>query len=127
MQGQKLRTPKTLPVKKFLLATTLFLSLGGLLKSQTTLVNPAGDGGFETGTTFAASNWTAVNGTQSNRWFVGTVPAGFTGARCVHISKANNGSTYLYDLTSYDVSHFYRDITFLQDNLQLHFHSKYNV
>jgi hypothetical protein len=112
MQGQKLRTPKTLPVKKFLLATTLFLSLGGLLKSQTTLVNPAGDGGFETGTTFAASNWTAVNGTQSNRWFVGTVPAGFTGARCVHISKANNGSTYLYDLTSYDVSHFYRDITF---------------
>jgi hypothetical protein len=100
------------PVKQFLLAVTIPLLFTGLLHSQTTVLSSTGDGGFETGSTIAANNWTAVNGTQNNKWFIGTVPAGYTGARCMHISKANNGSTYLYDLTSWDVSHFYRDVTF---------------
>ncbi|HET6990996.1 MAG TPA: hypothetical protein VFJ43_06715, partial [Bacteroidia bacterium] len=103
-------------MKRFLFSTTLLISFGGMISAQTTLVSPTGDGGFETGTSFAANNWTVVNGTgasaQTNKWFVGTQAAGFTGARSAYVSKANTGNSYLYDPTAWSVSHFYRDITF---------------
>jgi hypothetical protein len=86
------------------------------MSAQTTLLSPTGDGGFETGTSFANNNWVVVNGsgpsTQTNKWFLGTAPGGYSGARCAYISKANNGSSYLYDLNTWSVAHFYRDITF---------------
>lgn len=80
--------------------------------SQTTLVNPAGDGGFETGATFAANGWTEVQigGGAANKWYVGTVIPN-AGARSAYISN-NGGTNNAYTITQARVQHFYRDITF---------------
>lgn len=78
--------------------------------TQTLLIDPAGDGGFETGTTFAANGWTAVNATE-NFWEIGTAATAYAGSRGIYI--ANPAGTYAYS-TSLGVkrtSHFYRDIT----------------
>src|SRR5437870_13444864 len=72
--------------------------------AQTTLVDPAGDGGFETGTTFAANGWTVVNG-ATNKWFVGTAATGYFGARGAFIGT--NSTTYSY-LGTTTHSHCYR-------------------
>lgn len=77
------------------------------LISQSTLINPTGDGGFENGSTFNANGWSSVN--SSNAWAVGssTFSAGTAGA---YIST-DGGATYGYTNTTSAVSHFYRDIT----------------
>lgn len=98
---------------------SLFLLLGLLLFSaplfsqQTIIIDPAGDGGFESGTTFAANNWTEVNGTQANKWFLGTFtqPAG-GGARTAYISSTTGGTNNSYNKSSASTVHFYRDVTF---------------
>lgn len=54
-------------------------------------------------------NWTIVNGTQTNKWFVGSVPA-YSG-NSAYISK-DNGTTYEYNNGSSSVVHLYRDISF---------------
>jgi hypothetical protein len=56
-----------------------------------------------------AINWTIVNGTQTNKWFVGSVPA-YSG-NSAYISK-DNGTTYEYNTGSSSVVHLYRDIAF---------------
>lgn len=73
------------------------------------LVDPAGDGGFESGTTFTANGWTVVNGSQTNQWYVGTA-AVFAGTRAAYISNTGGG-TNNYDINASSVVHFYRDIT----------------
>ncbi|MFN5323493.1 MAG: T9SS type A sorting domain-containing protein [Bacteroidota bacterium] len=76
---------------------------------STTIISPAGDGGFETGTSWATNGWTVANGANtSNRWFVGTAATGFTGTQCAYIGTgaANNN----YDPLVTSVAHFYRDI-----------------
>ena len=62
--------------------------------------------GFETGDD--GSNWTIVNGSNPNKWYIGTA-AHSTGSRALYISD-NNGNTYSYD--GYDESNVwaYRDI-----------------
>ncbi|MDQ3190420.1 MAG: choice-of-anchor J domain-containing protein [Bacteroidota bacterium] len=94
-----------------LVCSTLFLT--SLFSQQTILVNPAGDGGFETGTTFISNNWTVVNGTQPNKWFLGTFtqPAG-GGARSAYISNTVGGTNNNYTKTASSTVHFYRDVTF---------------
>jgi len=77
--------------------------------SQTVLINPSGDGGFETGTTFAANGWTLVNHT-TNTWILGNQPGGQTGVRCAYIS--NDGNTWTYTNSTSQTSHFYRSVTF---------------
>ena len=64
--------------------------------------------GFETGDD--GSNWTIVNGTNTNKWYIGTA-AHSTGSRALYVSD-NNGNTYSYD--GYDESNVwaYRDIDF---------------
>ncbi|MEP7127374.1 MAG: T9SS type A sorting domain-containing protein [Chitinophagales bacterium] len=79
---------------------------------STTLISSTGNGGFETGTTFAANGWTEVNGTPLNKWYVGTQPSGYTGLRCAYISKAVAGAGTAYSLNQLAVVHFYRDVTF---------------
>lgn len=105
------------------LLTALILVAGSALVGQTTLINPAAGGGFEAGTTFPSNNWTAVNGTQTNKWFVGTAPTGYTGNRCVYISSNATGSNDNYNNGSASVVHFYQDITFPagQPNVTLSF------
>ena len=99
-----LRKCLTLVITTLCLFTTAF--------SQTVLINPAGDGGFETGADFAANGWTLVNGTKANNWYVGTIPSGFTN-RSAYISNNASGGIWEYTIAG-DTSavHFYRDITF---------------
>ena len=91
--------------------------------SQTVLIDPTGDGGFENGTTFAANGWTVVNGsgTDYNRWVVGVNGTHTNGSYCAYISDGQSGSygtnaNYWYNAnsggSSGDVCHIYRDITF---------------
>jgi hypothetical protein len=92
----------------------LLLSFSEILISvstsaQTTLISPTGNGGFESGTTFAANGWTEVNGTQTNKWYVGTAATGFTGLRCAYIGTAATNNTYNVSATS--IVHFYRDFS----------------
>ncbi len=91
--------------------TLLFLfATGQTIIAQTTIVNPAGDGGFETGDgSFTANGWTVVNGTATNQWYTGTVPTGFTN-RSAYISN-NTGTAWTYTNTTATVVHFYRDVT----------------
>jgi hypothetical protein len=52
-------------------------------QAQTTLINPATDGGFSSGSTFAANGWTVANdGTGSVKWEVGTA-----------VTASNSGTT----------------------------------
>ena len=76
------------------------------------LINPAGNGGFEIGGTFAANGWTEVNTppAQTNQWYAGTAATGFTGARCAFVGTASNNNNYNINIGS--VVHFYRDIVF---------------
>ncbi|RYY89501.1 MAG: T9SS type A sorting domain-containing protein [Chitinophagaceae bacterium] len=86
-----------------------FLAFGSLLQAQTTHISATGDGGFETGSTFAANGWTVVND-ATNTWQVGSVATPFAGARNAFVSN-NGGTTWAYTLTTTQTSHFYRDIT----------------
>ncbi|WP_294676709.1 T9SS type A sorting domain-containing protein [uncultured Fluviicola sp.] len=125
-----------IPVRlKFKLKQNTLSSLGGLLVglfliasnsifSQTTLINPATDGGFELGPDFTSNGWTVDNGTVTNKWFVGTAATGFTG-NAAYIS-ADAGVTNGYTNSSTSVVHFYRDVTFPagETNIQLSFNWK---
>ncbi len=77
------------------------------------LINPAAEGGFESGATFTANGWTVVNGSVTNQWYLGNVPTGFNN-RSAYISQ-DGGTSHTYNNTSTSVVHFYRDITFPPD------------
>ncbi|MCE2840371.1 MAG: fibronectin type III domain-containing protein [Bacteroidetes bacterium] len=85
--------------------------LSGLASTQaqpTLLVDPAGAGGFNLGTTFADNGWTVSNGTN-NPWIMGTAntTAPFAG-NSAYIST--DGSTPGYSITSPASNFFWRDI-----------------
>ncbi len=101
-------TLKTLPKGLSVLLAILLLQCWTL--SAQVLINPATQGGFESGTTFAANGWTVVNGTVTNKWNIGNVPSGFTG-RSAFITN-DNGVSWAYAKNDISVVHFYRDITF---------------
>ena len=78
-------------------------------KSVTVLLDSAGAGGFEIGSTFAANGWTAINDT-ANIWRCGT-QAKYNGTRGAYISRS------FQDINNYNnavtqVSHLYRNVTF---------------
>lgn len=72
-----------------------------------TLIDPTGDGGFETGATFALNGWTTVNA-ASNYWLCGNLAPAYAGARGAHISQT--GAAYDYINNAIRTSHFYRDV-----------------
>ncbi len=91
----------------FSLLLALFVSV--LASAQVMLIDPAGDGGFETGNTLAANGWTAVNAPNGNRsWYIGTAQAGYTGARAAFIG---NNNTTIGTATGARTVHLYRSIT----------------
>ncbi|MBF6640307.1 hypothetical protein IVB69_02320 [Flavobacterium sp. J49] len=60
------------------LALMLLFAVTGI-QAQTTIINPATDGGFNLGSTFAANGWTVANeGVSSVKWAVGTAASGTT-------------------------------------------------
>jgi len=63
-----------------LLAALLSVLAISALSAQTTLINPTGNGGFESGTTFAENGWTRI-GTSDNRYQIGTAPVQYAGSR----------------------------------------------
>ncbi len=89
---------------------TIFIVLvfGSITWGQTVLISPTGDGGFETGLTPAANNWTAVNSTTDG-WYVGAVPVVSAGVNCGYISSTA-GVDWTYSQTS-AIQHLYYDVT----------------
>lgn len=108
-----------------------FLLLNLFLFSQVhaqTLISPTGDGGFETGTTFAANGWSVVNPpSNTNRnWYCGTGQAGYTGNRAAFIG--NNETTVGTNAQARTI-HLYRSISIPAGatNIQLSFKYKQAV
>jgi hypothetical protein len=104
-------------MKKFLRVNScglfmLFLAFlcGNGINGQTVLIDPAQGGGFELGTTFEANGWTAVNGTQTNKWFVGTAAVPNSGTNSAYVSSSVDGSTYAYNTSAASVVMIYQDI-----------------
>lgn len=94
-------------MKKITLSLLLLSSLFGF--SQVTLIDPAGDGGFETGATFASNGWlTAQQNGPNKKWYCGTGQEGFTGARAAFIG---NNETTVGNNNSERTVHLYRSIT----------------
>ncbi len=90
-----------------------FSLLSGKLHSQTTLIDPAGAGGFESGS-FAGSGWTVAQSGTVNLWYVGTFTksAGTYGAYIGTSSSNNNYSKGNILSSNARTHHFYRDVTF---------------
>jgi hypothetical protein len=122
----KLFTPNRFLVRNFslicLLLIVLFFSVGKGW-GQTTLISPTGDGGFETGSTFAANGWTDLSNNTSRAWYCGSGQTGFTGSRSAFIG---NSTTNVGSNTSATVSHIYRSISIPagSTNIQLTFKYK---
>ena len=93
--------------KIYFLLLTVLLGVS-IVNAQTTLISPTGDGGFETGTTFAANGWTVVNA-ATNTWQVGAASTPFAGSRGAYVSN-NAGTSWSYTNNLIQTSHFYRDI-----------------
>jgi hypothetical protein len=93
------------------LAVILLSVFGSVnMQGQTTLISPTGDGGFESGATFAANGWTAVNSTTDS-WVVGTTPVVSAGTKCAFISSTpSTTQTWTYSQTS-KIQHLYYDVT----------------
>jgi subtilisin-like proprotein convertase family protein len=77
--------------------------------SQTQLINPNSEGGFELGASIAANGWTPVQAT-TNTWRASSVPGPFAGNNAAFISETA-GADYAYNTGAYQTSHFYRDVT----------------
>lgn len=113
--------PRINPVFRFAMMAMVWIGVSLTAYSQTVLISPTGDGGFQNGTTFAANGWSNDNDAATNRWFIGTVPPGFTG-NSAFVSN-DNGVSWNYTNSAVSVVHFWRDITFPagETNIQLSF------
>ncbi|MFM8958964.1 MAG: G8 domain-containing protein, partial [Bacteroidota bacterium] len=103
--------PNRLPmaIRTMLLMLVLLVTGTAIVHAQSTLlVDPAGAGGFELGSTFAANGWTVSNG-ANNPWILGAAntTAPFAG-NSAYIST--NGSTPGYSNTAIASNFFWRDI-----------------
>lgn len=94
-----------------LLAFAFFLAFGaGNVNAQTILIDPAGAGGFESGSTFATNGW-SVSNSANNPWVVGTAvsTAPFAG-NSAYISN-NGGVANAYTPANDASNFFWRDVT----------------
>ncbi|WP_026976492.1 T9SS type A sorting domain-containing protein [Flavobacterium tegetincola] len=89
-----------------LLLLTFFGSLSG--SAQNVLINPAAEGGFELGATFAANGWSVAN-SANNPWIIGAVSNGSITGNAAFVS--DNGATPNYSITGTCTNYFWRDIT----------------
>ena len=72
---------------------------------QTTLLSPTGDGGFETGTTFAQNGWVYIGSGGSRTWQLGTLGTQYAGNRHAYVGSTTNAN----GISSSAVDHFYKD------------------
>lgn len=80
------------------------------LNNGSASVNVTGGTSLQTTTVLedweAANSWTIVNGSETNKWFVGTATAN-GGAKSIYIS--NNSNANAYTVNSPSIVHFYKD------------------
>lgn len=91
-------------IKKGFLLLLVWLALG-MIWADTTWLSPTGDGGFESGTSFAANGWNTVSG--YNYYQLGSATTPYAGNRCAFVGYSGYWSSYQY--ASY--SHLYRNVT----------------
>ncbi len=91
--------------------------------SQTYLISPSNEGGFETGNSIPLNGWTIANHTF-NYWAVGTLAGQRSGNRGAYITR--NGTAFNYRENSSATSHFYRDVVIPNGatNITLNFYWK---
>jgi len=89
----------------------LFLEKGGKLYNTNIIITT-----FENKVVFSedfegtSHSFTIVNGTQTNKWYVGTATK-YAGTKSAYISN-NNGTSNAYTITSSSQVYMYRDVTF---------------
>jgi hypothetical protein len=107
-------------IKNYFSKPYIFLILLSLVcvfnaSGQTTLISPTGDGGFESGATFAANNWTATTGAATrNQWTCNTgATAGFSGLQCAYITNDTGSAPppHTYSGGNTRVSHLWRTVS----------------
>ena len=98
---------KNRKLKQFILIFSLLFT--NLSFSQSVLINPQVEGGFELSGGFNGNGWSVVN-SAVNKWNLSALPVPFQGSRAAFISP-NLGNDYVYDILSVSTSHIYRDIT----------------
>jgi hypothetical protein len=88
-----------------LLVLSLFVNVA---IGQITAIDMNTNGGFESGSTFAANGWTTVNPANTALWQIGTAATGFSGSRGVFVGP--DAATYTYTTGTARACHFYRDV-----------------
>ncbi len=103
-------------MRRFSFYTMLCLIIGLIqvnVSSQTTLINPTAEGGFELGASFLANGWSESSGTN-NPWFVG-VPGTNNPPAPMANNKAylsdNGGTARSYNVANPCQNYFWRDVT----------------
>jgi len=97
--------------KYFMFLLVLLLAVSGnTINAQSILINPAAEGGFESGATFAANGWSVANG-ANNPWVIGTAvtTSPFAG-NSAYISN-NGGVANAYTPDNESNNFFWRDVT----------------
>jgi hypothetical protein len=98
------------------------------VKAQTTLINPSTDGGFNSGSTFAANQWIVANeGAGAVKWIVGNaVNSGAISGNSAYVSLDNGETNSSAGISGARTVYFYRDITIPagQTNIALTFNWK---
>jgi len=110
-----------LRVRNLFFCLTLIVSLTGI--SQSLLIDPAAEGGFELAGGIAGNGWTVVNSTI-NQWQSSGVAGAYSGSNSAFISN-NSGVSYGYDITTFQTSHFYRDVTVPAGNSSINLKFQY--
>ena len=98
-------------LKTYCFFAILFFSIT-CLNAQTTIINPATDGGFNSGATFAANGWTTANdGTGLVKWEVGTaVNSGAIAGNSAYVSLDGGASNAYVGLSTGRTIYFYKDV-----------------
>ncbi|WP_159799641.1 T9SS-dependent choice-of-anchor J family protein [Flavobacterium sp. MK4S-17] len=105
----------------------MFLGVEAKAQSTITVIDPAGDGGFENADTFEGNGWDVQNASYGSRkWQVGSAQPGYNGDRCAFIGAS---PTSVGTNAGGRTVHFYRQITLPDDaaNMQLTFKYKQEV
>jgi hypothetical protein len=78
-------------------------------QAQTTIIDPAGDGGFNNGSTFAANGWTVANqGSGDTKWALGTA-----------VSASNSGTTQATTATGMAATSFTATLAATNTNIAI--------
>ena len=101
-------------MKKDILLLLVWLALG-MIWADTVLLSPTGDGGFESGSTFALNGWATVGyGSyyNQNHYILGTFATPYAGSYCAYIGYRDNYNRYYWNSSgNATYSHLYRDVT----------------